>query len=92
MAALEQAGKASQQIATAAEETGRASAEAAGASEHGLKAAQEIAQAVEDIACDWHSDTAKLLSYCVRRQAIGRAFVEKLRPDAEDYFVLRPMQ
>ena len=50
VAALEQAGKASQQIASAAEETGRASTEAAGASEQGLKAAQEIAQAIEDIA------------------------------------------
>ena len=47
---LEQAGKASQQIASAAEETGRASTEGAGASEQGLKAAQEIAQAIEDIA------------------------------------------
>jgi len=50
VAALEQAGKAAQQIAAAAEETGRATTEAAGAAEQGLKAAQEIAQAVEDIA------------------------------------------
>lgn len=46
---------------------------------------------VNDNFGDWHSDAAKLLSYCVRRDAIGRRFVEKLRPDAEDYFVLKPM-
>jgi methyl-accepting chemotaxis protein len=47
---LEEAGKASRQIAAAAEETARATTEAASASEQGSKAALEIAQAIEEIA------------------------------------------
>jgi nicotinamidase-related amidase len=40
---------------------------------------------------DWKSDAAKLVAYCLRSDARGRDFVEKIRPDAEDYFVLKPM-
>jgi nicotinamidase-related amidase len=32
----------------------------------------------------------KLLDYCLRTQAIGRKFVEQIRPDKDDYFVLKP--
>jgi nicotinamidase-related amidase len=46
---------------------------------------------VNDNFGDWHSDASKLLSYCLRRDARGREFVEQLKPDAKDYFVLKPM-
>jgi nicotinamidase-related amidase len=36
------------------------------------------------------SDLAKLLAYCLRPQALGRQFVEQVRPDENDYFVLKP--
>lgn len=46
---------------------------------------------VNDNFGDWRSDAARLLSYCLRPQAAGRNFVAKVKPDAEDYFVLKPM-
>ena len=46
---------------------------------------------VNDNFGQWRSDTAKLLKYCLRPEAVGRSFVERLRPDDEDYFVLKPM-
>ena len=46
---------------------------------------------VNDNFGQWRSDAAKLLAYCVRPDAPGRTFVEQLRPDREDYFVLKPM-
>ena len=46
---------------------------------------------VNDNFGQWRSDTNKLLKYCLRPEAPGRAFVEQLRPDGEDYFVLKPM-
>ena len=46
---------------------------------------------VNDNFGQWRSDTAKLLRYCLRAEAPGRKFVEPLRPDEEDYFVLKPM-
>lgn len=46
---------------------------------------------VNDNFGQWRSDTAKLLKYCLRPDAVGRSFVEQLRPDEEDYFVLKPM-
>lgn len=46
---------------------------------------------VNDNFGDWRSDSAKLLAYCLRTQAPGRNFVEKLKPDQEDYFILKPM-
>ena len=39
----------------------------------------------------WRSDMSKLLRYCLRPEAAGRVFVEQLRPDDADYFVLKPM-
>jgi hypothetical protein len=36
------------------------------------------------------ADQSKLLDYCLRPKAVGRRFVEQIRPDAEDYFVLKP--
>lgn len=39
----------------------------------------------------WRSEASKLIEYCTREGAPGRKFVEQLRPDPEDYFVLKPM-
>ncbi|HVW10074.1 MAG TPA: isochorismatase family cysteine hydrolase [Bryobacteraceae bacterium] len=39
----------------------------------------------------WRSEASKLVEYCTREDAPGRAFVEQLRPGREDYFVLKPM-
>lgn len=46
---------------------------------------------VNDNFGQWRSDAAKLLAYCVRPDARGREFVQPIQPDAEDYFVLKPM-
>jgi len=46
---------------------------------------------VNDNFGQWRSDMSKLLRYCLRPEAAGRVFVEQLRPDDEDYFVLKPM-
>jgi nicotinamidase-related amidase len=39
----------------------------------------------------WRSEASKLVEYCTRDGAPSRKFVEQLRPDPEDYFVLKPM-
>jgi nicotinamidase-related amidase len=46
---------------------------------------------VNDNFGDWSSDAAKLFAYYLRREAVGREFVEKIKPNAKDYFVLEPM-
>jgi nicotinamidase-related amidase len=46
---------------------------------------------VNDNFGQWRSDASKLLDYCMRPAAPGRLFVEHIRPDEEDYFVLKPM-
>ena len=46
---------------------------------------------VNDNFGQWRSEMSKLVQYCLRPEAPGRAFVEQLRPDKEDYFVLKPM-
>ncbi|MCU1232376.1 MAG: isochorismatase hydrolase [Candidatus Solibacter sp.] len=46
---------------------------------------------VNDNFGQWRSDAWKLVDYCVRPEAAGRKFVEAIRPDKEDYFVLKPM-
>jgi nicotinamidase-related amidase len=45
---------------------------------------------VNDNFGQWRSDQSKLLEYCLRPEAVGRRFVEQIRPDKEDYFVLKP--
>lgn len=45
---------------------------------------------VNDNFGQWRSDLAKLLAYCLRPQALGRQFVEQIRPEKDDYFVLKP--
>jgi nicotinamidase-related amidase len=46
---------------------------------------------VNDNFGQWRSDSSKLLEYCLRPEAKGRDFVEAIRPDPNDYFVLKPM-
>jgi nicotinamidase-related amidase len=46
---------------------------------------------VNDNFGQWRSDAARLIAYCLQPSAPGKAFVEKIRPDPEDYFVLKPM-
>ncbi len=46
---------------------------------------------VNDNFGQWRSDATKLLAYCLRAQCAGRPFVEAIRPDSEDYCVLKPM-
>lgn len=46
---------------------------------------------VNDNFGQWRSDMAKLVAYSMRPDALGKAFVECLQPDGEDYFVLKPM-
>ena len=38
----------------------------------------------------WQSDFKKLLEHCLRDDSQGKSIVEKLKPDEEDYFVLKP--
>ena len=46
---------------------------------------------VNDNFGQWRSNAARLLEYCLRPGARGRRFVESLKPDEEDYLVLKPM-
>ena len=46
---------------------------------------------VNDNFGQWRSDANKLVSYCLRPSAVGREFVSLVKPDEEDYFVLKPM-
>jgi nicotinamidase-related amidase len=46
---------------------------------------------VNDNFGQWRSDASKLVRFCLRPQASGRRFVEAIRPDKDDYFVLKPM-
>lgn len=46
---------------------------------------------VNDNFGQWRSDATKLVDYCTRNGARGKMFVEEIRPDREDYFVLKPM-
>lgn len=46
---------------------------------------------VNDNFGQWRSNASTLLEYCLRPEARGRPFVEGLKPDQEDYLVLKPM-
>jgi nicotinamidase-related amidase len=46
---------------------------------------------VNDNFGQWQSDAGKLLAYCLRSQCPARDFVGPIRPDSEDYCVLKPM-
>ena len=38
----------------------------------------------------WQSDFKKIIAHCTREDAKGKAFVDELLPDDDDYFVLKP--
>ncbi|HEX5708499.1 MAG TPA: isochorismatase family cysteine hydrolase [Pyrinomonadaceae bacterium] len=38
----------------------------------------------------WQSDFNKILSHCIDDDTLGRPLAEKLRPEEDDYFVLKP--
>jgi nicotinamidase-related amidase len=38
----------------------------------------------------WQSDFRKLLEHCLKDKVRGQAIVEQLRPEEDDYFVLKP--
>jgi nicotinamidase-related amidase len=40
----------------------------------------------------WQSDFRKLLEHCLNDRVRGKAIVETLKPDDDDYFVLKPKQ
>jgi len=46
---------------------------------------------VNDNFGQWRSEASKLVEYCLRPKAAGRRFVETIKPDKDDYFVLKPM-
>lgn len=46
---------------------------------------------VNDNFGQWRSDAAKVLAYCLRPGSRSAQFVQQLRPEDEDYFVLKPM-
>jgi nicotinamidase-related amidase len=46
---------------------------------------------VNDNFGQWRSEASKLVRYCLRPQSAGKEFVERIQPDEEDYFVLKPM-
>ncbi|MBV9503936.1 MAG: cysteine hydrolase [Acidobacteriia bacterium] len=46
---------------------------------------------VNDNLGEWRSNAGKLVAHCLRPEARGRHFVQMLRPDDQDYFVLKPM-
>jgi len=46
---------------------------------------------VNDNFGQWRSDAKKLISYCLRPEAPCSEFVEQLKPNEDDYLVLKPM-
>jgi nicotinamidase-related amidase len=46
---------------------------------------------VNDNFGQWRSQASELVEYCLRPEAKGVKFVEQIKPDKEDYFVLKPM-
>ena len=46
---------------------------------------------VNDNFGQWRSDASKVLAYCLRPEAPSASFVDQLRPEDEDYFILKPM-
>ena len=46
---------------------------------------------VNDNFGQWRSDAKSLISHCLDSRCAGKPFVEQIKPDDEDYFVLKPM-
>ena len=55
-----------------------------------LRAADVPSIYVNDNFGRWRSDFRALLDHCLRDGVRGRPLAERLQPDAEDYFVLKP--
>src|SRR5689334_18748682 len=45
---------------------------------------------VNDNFGQWRSNFTQLIEYCTRPQALGHAFVDAIKPDQEDYLILKP--
>lgn len=58
----------------------------------GAKLAGIPAIYVNDNFGKWRSDFKKLISHCLEDNTRGQPIVELLRPEPEDYFVLKPKQ
>jgi nicotinamidase-related amidase len=46
---------------------------------------------VNDNFGQWRSDAKSLIARCLESRCKGKPFVEQIRPDNEDYFILKPM-
>ena len=57
---------------------------------HNAKRAGIPALYVNDNFGKWQSDLNKIVSHCLEGSARGKKFVELVKPDADDYFVLKP--
>ncbi|QOY38187.1 isochorismatase family cysteine hydrolase [Anaerobacillus isosaccharinicus] len=45
---------------------------------------------VNDNFKNWHADFRDLVSYCLRNDQLGQSIVELLKPDKDDYHILKP--
>lgn len=45
---------------------------------------------VNDNYGQWHSERSLIVDHCAREGAVGRELVEMLRPEKDDYFVIKP--
>jgi nicotinamidase-related amidase len=45
---------------------------------------------VNDNYGQWHSERSLIVEHCAREDALGREIVDLLRPDADDFFVIKP--
>jgi len=45
---------------------------------------------VNDNSGRWRSDRAQIVAHCLRPKARGRQLVEQIKPDADDYFIVKP--
>jgi nicotinamidase-related amidase len=46
---------------------------------------------VNDNFDQWRSDAKSLIGHCLDSSCLGKPFVDQVKPDDEDYFVLKPM-
>jgi nicotinamidase-related amidase len=45
---------------------------------------------VNDNYGQWHSERSLIIEHCMREDALGREIVEVLKPEEDDYFVIKP--
>ena len=72
----------------------KACAEPVVAAIEGLRAAADALDVpvvyVNDNFGQWHSERSRLVEHCLRPDCLGRDFARKLKPRANDYFVIKP--